>query len=83
MCGMLPGLCDPLDVESESWVSLREAMSRTHRSRPTILRWVKAGLVRTIDRVGARVYCAEDLADAEAEMHRRQLATRRVQQGDA
>lgn len=68
---------DPFDVDSPTWVTLRQAMSHTNRTRFTIARWVKAGHVRTAEHHGVRAYCLEDLVDAERLMHRRQQATRR------
>lgn len=65
-----------LDVDTEEWVTMAGARRLTGRSRPTILRWVKAGLVRTVDTVVGRGYAVEDLVDAVAHARDRQAATR-------
>lgn len=69
--------CDPLDVDSDQYVTLAEAVRRTSRSRPTILRWVKAGTVRTIERRGVRGFHLADLVDAEAAAHYNAAQTRK------
>jgi predicted site-specific integrase-resolvase len=68
---------DPLDVDSDQYVTLAEAVRRTSRSRPTILRWVKAGTVRTIERQGVRGFHLADLVDAEAAAHYNAARTRK------
>ena len=67
---------DPLDVDTERYVTLTDAMRLTRRSRPTIIRWVKAGAVRTLRRDGVRGYHLDDLIDAEAKAHTNQARTR-------
>ncbi|WP_143546458.1 hypothetical protein [Rhodococcus sp. 14-2496-1d] len=68
---------DPLDVDSDQYVTLAVAVRRTSRSRQTILRWVKAGTVRTIKREGVRGFHLADLVDAEASAHYNAARTRK------
>ncbi|WP_206489295.1 hypothetical protein [Rhodococcus sp. KRD162] len=68
---------DPLDVDSDQYVTLAEAQRRTSRSRRTVLRWVKAGTVRTIERQGLRGFHLADLVDAEAAAHYNAARTRK------
>lgn len=69
--------CDPLDVDSDEYVTLAAAMRRTSRSRRTIGRWVKAGHVRTMDVGDVKGYHVQDLVDAEAAAHYNAARTRK------
>ncbi|ORJ92588.1 hypothetical protein A6F55_23790 [Prescottella equi] len=62
-------MTDLLDIDTDEYVTLREAMRLTGRSRPTILRWAKAGAVTTMKADGVVGYSANDLRDAEARAH--------------
>lgn len=67
---------DPLDVDSDLYVTLADAMRRTGRTRWSIARWVKAGQVRTLTVGDVKGYHVQDLADAEAAAHYNLTRTR-------
>ncbi|MGB7237123.1 MAG: hypothetical protein WBD41_14205 [Rhodococcus sp. (in: high G+C Gram-positive bacteria)] len=70
-------MTDPLDVDSDRYMTLRDTMRHTGRSRVTIMRWVKQGKVRTLDVFGVRGFNRADIDDAEAEAHYNQDQTRK------
>nr|WP_143545538.1 hypothetical protein [Rhodococcus sp. 15-1154-1] len=68
---------DPMDIDTEEYVTLADAMRRTGKSRRTIGRWVKAGQVRTLDIGDVKGFHVQDLADAEANAHYNAARTRK------
>lgn len=71
-------MTDLLDVDTDEYVTLRQAMRLTGRSRDTIRRWVKRGTVQTIHADGVVGYSVNDLRDTEAQAHQNQTRTREV-----
>lgn len=68
------GVTDLLDVDTDEYVTLREAMRLTGRSRDTIRRWVQRGTVQTVRAGGVVGYSVNDLRDTEAQAHQNLVA---------